>query len=185
MTEIEHPQAPEDALRRALEKEAKRLIEDCLYSGRGHQSAGQFWRAMNTWLGLPSAIASPLLATGAAGSALAQFSPWITAGLAILAAIAGAAHSFFRPNEIAEAHGLKGNRFITLRNDARLFLEIELLSGSDSRELAKRLQNLRQRHADLTETLPLNIPRFASQMAKRSIEAGESSYEEDSSERSA
>ncbi len=185
MQESDRPGATEEALRKALEKEAKRLIEDCLYSGRGHQSAGQFWRAMNTWLGLPSAIASPLLATGAAGSALAQFSPWITAGLAILSAIAGAAHSFFRPNEIAEAHGLKGNRFITLRNDARLFLEIELLSGADLRELAARLQNLRQRHADLNETLPLNIPRFAYLRAKRSIEVGESSYQEDTPERSA
>jgi hypothetical protein len=173
----------EPGLRQALDRETKRLIEDCLYTGRGHQSAGQFWRAMNTWLGLPTAIASPLLATGAAGSALAQLSPWVTAGLAVLSAIAGAAHGFFRPYEISEAHGLKGNRIISLRNDARLFLEIELRSDRAPEELSARLRDLRQRYADLNETAPLNVPRFAYLRAKRNIEAGESTYAEDSAER--
>lgn len=167
------------ARHQALNTEAKRLLVDCTYTGRGHQAAGRRWSVWNNRLGLPTAIASTLLAGGAGLSAVVDRQPWITATLAVLAAMTSAAHGFLRPGEIAQEHSLKGNRFIALRNDARLFREIDLRSGLSEQELAVRLRDLRQRYHDLNETPPLHIPRQDYLAAKQSIESGESNYEND------
>lgn len=171
--------ADDTTLRAALNDEAKRLIVDSTYTGRGHQAAGGRWAVYNNWLGLPTAVASALLAGGAGVSAVTESRPGLTAGLAFGAAILSAAHGFLRPAERAEEHSLKGNRFIALRNEARLFREIELRSNPDKDDLTTRLTELRKRYADLNETPPLHIPRRDYETAKRGIEAGESSYEND------
>lgn len=169
----------ETALRSALDDEAKRLIVDSIYTGRGHQQAGGRWATYNTWLGVPTAIGTALLAGGAGISAITDRYPWLTAGLAFAAAIASAVHGFLRPGERAEEHSLKGNRFIALRSDARFFRTIDLRSDLAVNDLSDRLRALRQRYNNMNETPPLHIPRRDYQAAKRSIEAGESNYEND------
>src|SRR2546430_911561 len=54
---------------------------------------------------------------------------WTTATLALVAAALSASRSFLRPEENAELHGLKGDRFISLRNDAIRFQQIDLRSS--------------------------------------------------------
>lgn len=169
----------ETALRSALDDEAKRLLVDSIYTGRGHQQAGGRWATYNTWLGVPTAVLTALLAGAAGISALNDRFPWLTASLAFAAAIASAAHGFLRPGERAEEHSLKGNRFIALRNDARFFRQVELQSRIAPDELSGRLRALRQRYHDMNEAPPLHIPQQDYQAAKASIERGESNYEND------
>lgn len=164
------------AIREAIAVEAKRLIVDSTYSGRGHQAAGGRWARYDHWLGLPTSMAGALLAGGAGISAVTDGRPGLTAILAFASAITSAAHGFLRPGEKAEKHSLKGNRFIALRNDARLFVEIDIRSALSTDELAKRIKSLRKQYADLNETLPLHIPRTDYETAKKNIAAGESSY---------
>ncbi len=57
--------AGEVALRQAMDAEAKRVIVDCTYSGRGHLEASHRWAGLSTWLGLPVVILSAVLASGA------------------------------------------------------------------------------------------------------------------------
>jgi len=171
--------ANETELRLALDAEAKKLIVDSTYTGRGHQTAGGRWSTYNYWLGLPTAVASALLAGGAGISAVVDRHAWFTAILAFSAAIATASHGFLRPGERAEQHSLKGNRFIGLRNDARLFRELDLRTNVPVNELSSRLRELRKRYADLNESPPLHIPRQDYEAAKQSIAAGESNYEDD------
>jgi hypothetical protein len=169
----------ETGIRNAFELEAKRLIVDSTYTGRGHQAAGNRWATYNYWLGLPTAVASALLSGGAGISAVVDRHAWLTAILAFGAAISTASHGFLRPGERAEEHALKGNRFIALRNDARLFLELDLRTTMAADKLSNQIRDLRKRYADLNETPPLHIPRQDYEAAKQSIEAGESSYEND------
>src|SRR5687768_11412743 len=91
----------EDALtiRQAITVEAKRLIVDSTYTGRGHQTAGGRWAKYDHWLGLPTSIAGALLAGGAGISAVTDGRPGLTAVLAFASAITSAAHGFLRPGE--------------------------------------------------------------------------------------
>lgn len=54
---------------------------------------------------------------------------WLTALLAFAGALAAAVRLFFRPDEQASAHSGKGARYITLRDDARRFGNID--TGSE------------------------------------------------------
>lgn len=164
---------------RALDDEAKRLIIDCVYSGRGHQEDAKRWQWANTVLGLPAEIITALMASGAAISALLGAEPWKTAALALLAAILTAVRAFVRADELAEGHAVKGNRYITLRNEGRFFREIELRSDSDGKELASHLRELRKRYDAIGEDPPRVISRAAYERAKKNIASGESSYEND------
>lgn len=169
----------------ALRDEADRLIEDSLHTGRNHQEAGRRWAVINNWLGLPATIATTLLAGGAGISAILNQQPVVTALLALSAAALSAARGFLRPSESAEAYSLKGNRFIALRNDARLFRDLDLKRGLDAEELVVRIKELRTRYADLNETPPLVVQRRDYLRARKSIEAGESEYEVDRNQKGA
>lgn len=171
--------AEQKSLQQALDDEAKRLIIDCVYSGRGHQEDAKWWQRVHAILGLPTEIVTALVASGAAVSALVGAEPWKTAALALTAAILTAVRAFIRADELAEGHAVKGNRYITLRNEARFFREIDLRSDANTKELASRLRELRDRYNDVIETPPRVISRRAYNQARKNIAAGESSYEND------
>lgn len=166
-------------LRQALQDEASRLIEDCLHTGRNHHEAGRRWASVNTWLGVPTAMATTVLAGGAGISALLDQQPAITALLALSAAALSAAKGFLRPGESSEENSLKGNRFIALRNDARIFQQIDLRSGQSVDDHISRIKELRKRYSDLNEAPPLVIQRRDYLKARNSIESGESEYQVD------
>jgi hypothetical protein len=165
--------------RKTLDDEAKRLVIDCTYSGRGHQEASATWSTVNAWLGLPIVVLSAVLASGAGLSAITGGDNRLTAALALMAAVLTATRGFFRPDELSEEHGLKGTRYIGLRNETRLFREVEMHGDWNFTDLALRLRELRDRYNALSETPPRRIPRWAYERAKESIARGESSYEND------
>lgn len=166
-------------LQRALTNGAKRLIVDATYSGRGHLEAAAYWEKWNTWLGLPAVLASTLLAAGASVSALIEAQPWLTAVLAGTAALLNGARTFLQPEEKSHAHALKGNQYLAICSEARLFRELDLRAGVEPTELSDRLKQLRRKYEELKQGDPLMIPRRAYLSAKRNIEAGETSYEND------
>lgn len=168
-----------DAFRKALWEEANRVIIDATYSGREHQAVGNRWEVINRWLGIPAVVASAFLAAGAAVSALTGGNDRTTAALALVAAGLGAARTFLRPEEIAEAHGLKGDRFISLRNDAQRFQQLDLRSSLSDDALRDRCDQLAKRRNELREAPPRHLPKWAYKKAKDGIAAGESDYESD------
>ena len=173
-----HEAQGDPELRQAVDREAKRLLVDCIYSGRGHLVAGARWGWVNTFLGLPIAVLGAALASGAGLTALLGGNAWLTASLAFVSTILQAAYGFVRPADRAQAHGLKGNRYISLRNEARLFREVEMRATADPAELTTRLRDLRDRYNALNETDP-QIPGWAYRAAKKGIQQGESDYEDD------
>lgn len=166
-------------LRRAFWEEANRVIIDATYSGREHQAVGNRWEAVNRWLGVPAAAASAILAGGAGVTALTGGSKYVTATLALVAAGLGAARSFLRPDERADAHGLKGDRFISLKNDAQRFRDVDLASLLTEDALRDRSEHLSKRRNELRESPPRHLPQWAYKRAKDGIAAGQSDYEND------
>jgi hypothetical protein len=168
-----------DELRRALWQEASRVIIDSTYSGREHQAVGNRWEVINRWLGIPAAVVGALAGAGAAVSALTNGAKALTAMLALVAAGLSAARTFLRPDETAEAHGLKGDRFISLRNDAQSFQHVDLRSSLSDDALRDRCAQLCERRNVLRESPPRHLPAWAYKKAKDGIAAGESGYEND------
>jgi hypothetical protein len=176
-TEGPAPIAPELLL--GLKNGAKRLYIDATYSGRGHLESCARWQRWNTWLGVPATVASSILAAGAAVSALVEGTPLVTALLAGAAAVLNGLRSFLQPDAKAQAHGVKGNQYLAIRNDARTFLEVDLHAGLPQEELVSASKELRRRYNELKQTDPQLIPRGDYEAAKRNVEVGESSYTND------
>ena len=159
----------------SIESEAKRIEEDALYSSKGHFCAGARWNGVNLWLGIISTIFSAI----AGASALSQFdSHNIVAGvLAIFVAVFSALITFINPNEKASNHKNAGNRFNALRNDVRLFHQVELEKIILDKAIVQ-LKKFNDRRNKLNLDSP-QIPRWAFVKARKGIEEGESEYRVD------
>jgi hypothetical protein len=166
-------------LRDELAYEAKRLIIDATYSSRGHFVQASNWQRWGVILGLPLAILSGLSAAGAAVTAIFTNFRALTAALALTSAVLTSVRGFLRPEESAEAHGVKAARYLGIRNDAQFFLRVDLKSDVDDAALTKSLRALRKTYNDLTLVSPHVVSTSAYQQAKKSIEQGEASYEND------
>jgi hypothetical protein len=169
----------ETATVKALWEDANRVIIDSTYSGRSHQAMGVFWDKLNRWLGIPSVVLSALLASGAGITAIAGAHRWITATLALISALLVSLRGFLKPEENADLHGLKGDRYISLRNDALTFQQVDLKSDLDIDVLVNRGKDLNKRRNGLREELPRHIYKSVYKKTKASIERGESNYEDD------
>ncbi len=155
--------------------EAKRIEEDCLYSAKGHFYAGQCWGNVHLWLSGISAVLSAI----AGVSALSHFDYHnIVAGVfsIIVAGLTGVI-TFVNPNARASVHHKAGNKYNSLRNDTRIFYEIEVNNLDDSK-VVEELKKLNDRRNKLNIESP-QIPKWAFEKARKGIEEGEADYKVD------
>ncbi len=163
----------EEERRNALIKEARRVQEDCTYSGKGHYNAASRWQTVHYSIGVPSAVAAAI----AGVSAFADQA--VLAGvLALIVAAATGAGTFLNPGERSEAHKDAGDRFTALRQRARRIAELD---GPDIglAEMRDLVEELSANRDELNQGSP-KIPSFAYEKAKDGIEAGEHVHEVDS-----
>src|SRR3989338_397158 len=155
--------------------EAKRIEEDSLYSAKGHFYAGQCWLNTNLWLGGLSAVLSAV----AGASALSQFDYHniVAGGLSIVVAGLTAVITFINPNERATVHQKAGNKYNALRNDTRIFYDIEVSEVDDIKAIdyLKRLNDRRNK----LNIESHQIPKWAFEKARKGIEEGEAKYRVD------
>lgn len=158
--------------REKIINEAKRIEEDSCYSAKGHFYAGQCWVNTNLWLGGIAAVLSAI----AGASALSQFDYHnIVAGsLSIIVAGLTAVIAFINPNERASVHQKAGNRYNALRNDTRIFYDIELDEIDDKKSI-EDLKKLNERR-NILNLESHQIPKWAFEKARKGIEEGEADY---------
>lgn len=158
--------------------EAKRIEEDSLYSAKGHFYAGQCWVNVHLWLGGIAVVFSAI----AGASALSQFDHHntIAGGLSIIVAGLTAIITFVNPNERAAVHQKAGNSCNALRNDARIFYDIEA-SNLEDIKIVESLKKLNDRRNELNLESP-QIPKWAFKKARKGIEEGEAEYKIDKKE---
>lgn len=168
-------------LRRSqLRDHVKRLIVGATYTARGHFAESARLATWDSRLGLPATVASAVLSAGAGIAALLKSQPWVTFGLAMLATVLSAARTFLNLGDQADAHGAKANQYLTLVNDARFLFEVDLRNPDVSdAELAEQLRELWKRYNALNEAPPHRVSSQAYKDAKRGIEAGETTFEND------
>ena len=163
----------EQSEREKFIREAKRIEEDSLLSSKGHFYAAQFWTNIHLWIGIPTAV----LAAIAGGSALSQFDyhELIAGILALVAAALIAIATFLNPNERAATHLRAGNQYNALRNNSRIFHEINMDGSQDSEKAIEQIGEMNERRNNLNQTSP-QIPKWFFDKARKGIEKGEAQY---------
>jgi hypothetical protein len=124
-------------------------------------------------MGIPATV----LGAGA-GAAIIKDCPELAALFSLTATILTALMTFMKPNERASIHKTAGDQYLALRNDARIFREIELLEPEETCTHTDKLKALAQRRNELNQGSP-EIPRRAFTKARQGIDEGETQYRAD------
>ena len=132
-----------------ITKELLRMEEDCTYSGKSHFNASARWLKMNYYLGVPAIALSPL-----AGIAYTEGFSKIAWTMSAAVAALTALMTFLRPSELSSKHKTSGDQYLSLRNDARVFREIQLLHLEDEQTAINSLAGLTKRRNELNQASP-------------------------------
>lgn len=169
-------QTADQPLIAALRREAERIEEDATYSSKSHFNAEDTWVRRHYWLGIPATALAAI-----AGAALIKSQPEWASAFTLLASLLTGLMTFLKPNERAAMHRAAAGQFLALKNDARLFREVELLQANQLDELPGKLKALSATRNELNQKSP-NIPRGAFVAARKGIEEGEASHKVDKGE---
>ncbi len=156
-----------------LVAECQRIEEDTEHSSKGHYNAGDRWGRYHLFLGLPAAIVAAI-----AGAAAFKDCPELAGSLALVSTALTTVLTFLKPSERAEMHKSVGSQYHALRNQTRIFREIELSDGLDAETAKERLLELARIRDELNAASP-GIPRCDYEKAKQDIDAGNSQYRVD------
>lgn len=154
------------SIKENIHKEALRIEEDTNFSSESHFITAHRWSKWHYWLGGPTAVFAIL----SGSSALAPFDNHnIFAGIfALITAVFAAVSTFLNPNETASSHLTAGNSYRSLRNETRIFSEIEFLRSPEE-DLVKGIKELAERRDALNDSSP-QPPCWAYEQAKKRIE---------------
>lgn len=153
--------------------EAHRIEEDTEHSAKGHFNAAYRWGRYHLAIGLPSAV----LAAIAGGTAFSDL-PEVAGTLAILSTALTTVLTFLKPSEHAENHKAVAGQYLALRNQTRLFRELDLDDTTDMDSARERLVELARSRDDLNQASP-GIARKDYEKAKKDIDEGRSQYRVD------
>lgn len=165
--------AESKAITDALRKEAERIEEDTIHSAKGHFNAADTWRRRHYWLGIPATIFGAL-----AGAAIVKNCQELAGILSLLATILTALVTFLKPTDKASSHKTVADQYLALRNDTRIFREIEVFEDEDGKSLSDKLKSLAARRNELNQSSP-DMPRKAFEAARKGINEGENQYRAD------
>lgn len=156
-----------------LVAECRRIEEDAEHSSKGHYNAGDRWGRYHLYIGLPAALIAAI-----AGAAAFKDCPELAGSLALLSTALTTVLTFLKPSERAEMHKTSGGHYLSLRNQTRIFREIELANGLEVEAAKARLLELASTRDELNATSP-GISRCDYENAKKDIDEGRSQYQVD------
>ena len=147
--------------------ELQRMEEDCTHSGKAHFNAADRWTRWNYAFGIPSVGLS-----AAAGAAFFQDYAVIAGAMSSAVTVLTALMTFLKPSEKAAGHKSSGDQYLSLRNDARVFREIELTQVSDDASAIAGMNGFTTRRNELNQASPAFSNRDFKK-AKKGIDRGE------------
>lgn len=160
------PEIPD--LREELTREAQRIEQDATYSGKGHYNGVAPWRWCHRVLALLSSAGSAVAAT----AVLKGWPPDLGFAAAALSTISSVALAALKPSEEAERHQRAGDRYLAVKNRARILRNIDLAAPSSTYDdLVEEIKTLSADLDGIRSGAPA-IPRRAYELAKRDIEIG-------------
>ncbi|MGN8225536.1 SLATT domain-containing protein [Gracilimonas sp. BCB1] len=156
--------------------EAHRIEEDVDHSARSHFNAGNRWKRYHYTIGLPSALAVAL-----SGGAYIGEETVLAIILAAVSTALTTTLTFLKPSEKSELHKSAGNQYLKLRNQTRIFREIDLGKSFDEGFAKDRIKELAEIRDDLNQNSP-SISRKDYELAKKDIDEGRSTHRIDTKE---
>lgn len=155
-----------------LSAEALRIEEDVEHSFKGHYNAAARWARYHLWLGLPSALLAAV-----AGAAAFKNQPELAGALALASTALTTVLTFLKPSERSEIHKTVAGQYQALRNQARIFREIDR-DGMAPEQAKARLLELAKSRDELNQGSPA-IARCDYELAKQDIDSGRARYRAD------
>jgi hypothetical protein len=155
-----------------IRAEVSRIHEDAEYTGQANFIASVWLSRVNLLLGIPTT----LIAAAAGAFALSNHAS-LAGALAVAAALTAALHTFIGAPERAARRQRSGTAYTQLRNEARIFLNVDLpnLSPTEARE---GLRVLASRRDELNrENVP--VPDWLFKRAQQKINRGDLLHEID------
>ncbi|AKC83092.1 hypothetical protein IMCC26134_10450 [Verrucomicrobia bacterium IMCC26134] len=162
----------------AIRAEASRIEEDATYSSCGHFEASKPWAHLNLWIGIPVTIAAAI-----GGVAALKELPTVASLIAFAVAAGTGLMTFLAPRERHSLHADCGNAYSALRNEVRMFRNIECRAGASIPDLYARLQDFSKRRNDLNASSPI-IPERAFNKARAGLEEGQKTHRVDQNTKS-
>lgn len=156
-----------------LLSECERIEEDSEQSAKRHFNAASRWSNYHNRLGIPSVLIAAI------ASAFSFSAEHVLGGiLAATTASLTAILTFLKPSERSSSHTSFGNQYLRLRNEARIFREIDIPSSKDTEKLKEQLLQFAERRDDLNESAPMTIEADYNK-ANKGIEDGQTEYRVD------
>ncbi len=122
-----------------LTKESDRIEEDAEYSAKGHYYSAASLLKVHRWLGALSAVFSAC----ATAAILKSWSSLVAVSFSVMALIFTSIITFLKPGEASAHHQRSGDSYLSIRNRARFFREIELeVPSKAADELVLILKNI-------------------------------------------
>jgi len=156
-----------DDTKEKIRAELLRMEEDCTHSGKAHFNASVRWTRWNYAFGIPSVILS-----AAAGAAFFKDYATIAGMMSSAVTVLTALMTFLKPSERSSGHKSSGDQYLSLRNDARVFREIELTHVADEAAAIAGMNGFTTRRNELNQA----SPQFSNgdyERARKGIDAGE------------
>ena len=156
-----------------IKQEAERLKEDCIYSAKGHLDSAKFWRCLYYWLMIFSILSLCLSFTLTLidGQLCTVICGLISSFITVILI-------FLNPQEKYLSHQNSGNKFLSLRNQIRIFNDIEIKNSNYIDEYTKRLIEFSKERNSLNEN-SLPIAETGYKNVKKQIEEETHIYEVD------
>lgn len=152
----------------SIQTECARITEDATHSAKGHFNTAAIWGCVHLMLGIPATILA-----FAAGYKAFSDQPEITSILALISGSLAAVITFLNPEARNSEHSNAGKAYNRLKNDVRIFQQIE--SDSTHGYRVEQLKGFSNRRNDLNDSSP-DIPRFAYLLAVKDINEGRAIY---------
>lgn len=143
------------------------MEEDCTHSAKAHFNASVRWTRWNYIFGIPSVVLST-----AAGATFFKDFPVAAGSMALTVAVLTSLMTFLKPGEKAGGHKSSGDQYLALRNNSRVFREIELRSGIDAEAALNAMKSLTTRRDELNQASP-PFSRGDFEKARKGINEGE------------
>ena len=157
-------------MREKIADELQRMEEDCTHSGKAHFNAADRWARWNYLFGIPSVILST-----AAGAAFFKDYPILAGTMTLVVAVLTSLMTFLKPGEKSSQHKSSGDQYLALRNNSRVYREIELSAVADDKTAFEALSGLTTRRDELNQASPA-FSRADFEKARAGIEQGEAKH---------
>ena len=153
--------------------ECQRIEEDSEQSSKRHFTAADRWSSYNNWLGIPSVLIAAI-ASAVSFATVPVLGGILTAATACLTAIL----TFLKPSERSASHTAFGNQYLRLRNETRMFREIDLPRLNDEDTISDNLKQYALQRDNLNDGAPITADNDYKK-ANDGIESGQTEYKVD------